>query len=70
MKSKKKQSALYCESSTDYRIVDETGSTITIEEAKKRWESGVHDWNLAIGRLAVDFSWDIDKLREYYMRKV
>lgn len=50
---RKRRKALYLNSASDYSIQDHDGNVLSVEEARRRWESGeVDDWNLAFERLA------------------
>lgn len=54
-------------SASDYLIRDETGAVVSIEEARRRFEvREVDDWNMAFGRLARQFAFDLDALKSYY----
>ena len=47
-------------------IVDESDNAVTVEEAKRLWESGtIEDFNLALRRLAT-MEWDYEALKRYY----
>jgi hypothetical protein len=48
-------------------IVDQKGRTLTTAEARQLWEAHrVANYNLAFQRLATQFDFDMDKLREFY----
>jgi hypothetical protein len=50
------------------RIRDEgVANTVTLARARKLWKDGlVEDSNLAFMRLATQFDFNLDKLREFY----
>ena len=60
---------LHLESASNYQIKDETGAVLSLEEARALWEGGkLKDYNLAFGRLATQFDFDLDRLKQYYAR--
>jgi hypothetical protein len=57
---------LFCQSGSDFSIVDANGKAWTPAEAKQAWLDGrVDDYNLAIKRLS-DMDWDVEKLKAHY----
>lgn len=58
--------ALFVNSATDYSIVDGKNRPVTIEDAKRLYESGaVQDYNIAFRRLA-ELNFDIEALKAHY----
>lgn len=67
MKRNKKR-FLALESGSGYRIVDETGAVVPVDEARRRWEAmELDDYNMAFKRL-VQFDFDVEAVKAYYAR--
>lgn len=65
---KKKIRFLALESGSGYRIVDEAGAVVSIDEARRRWDAcELDDYNMAFKRL-VQFNWDVEAVKAYYAR--
>ena len=64
-----KPRALYLESASDFRIVNQDGATVSPEDARLMCESGaLDDYNIAFARL-VEFHFDLDAVKRYYADK-
>ena len=62
-----KHPALYLESAGDYSIRNEYGTVVSVEDARKLWESGtLEDWNLAFARLAQRCNFDVEAVKREY----
>lgn len=60
------QIELFCQSGSDYSIVDLNRKVWSIEDARHAYETGrVKNYNLAFKRLA-DLGWDVEKLKAHY----
>ena len=61
--------SLCLNSASDYSIDDENGNKVTIDEARRLWDSGViNNWNIAFARLVAN-CFDIEKTKQSYRRK-
>lgn len=74
MKTKKKNAtvemALFLESSrSTYEIKDQDGKTVSLQEARRRWEAGeLQNWNMSFARLA-QHGFDLEATKAYYERE-
>jgi len=64
-----KPRALYLNSSSDFRITDQDGATVSLEDARLICESGaIQDWNLAFQRLVRE-RFDLEAVKAAYARE-
>lgn len=67
MPRKKSKVKLFVNGIKDRKIVDSEYNEISIDEARKLWESGlVEDFNMALQRLATRANWDWEELDRQY----
>lgn len=62
-----KYDSLFVDGVKDRRIVNKKKQVVSIEDARKLWESGkVKDFNMSFQRLATRANWDWEELERQY----